>query len=299
MPQAGQETICNHFFASSGNEFVLHYFHYTEAFHLPSRRTPEYVILQCLQGQIVIREEDRMCTLLPGEIMISNPDLPRRTVYLPVGCHPATANGHPTSCEGWAIMVTRSQMCSLLRETDLLPGDGSPLFGGKINATSMGSPVRRALQVCQQNLPGVKSYIQAWLHQFAMEVLWAWPAAGISSRCRNQFEALPRASYIRAVEFMQQCGKDGFSVEVLSKAIGMSPAALRRRMYASTGSPPLQLFNGILLERARRKLEAPCCSVKEAAYDLGFSSASQFSHFFRRMTKLSPAAYQDQALRKR
>ncbi|MCU0226856.1 MAG: AraC family transcriptional regulator [Bryobacterales bacterium] len=277
----------------------MQHFRYAKPFHLPSRRSPEYVILICWQGRIEIVEDGRIRHLSQGEMMISNPDLQRQTAYLPCAPGSSPALAEPECCEGWALMISRFQMSSLVRETGVMDGGHSPRFFGKSPAGHLSDATRRALEIAQQQRPGTDSYLHSWLHQFAMEVLWTWPSEGVHASRLHPCEALPRSTFIRAVEFMQQSRKDTFGVEELGRFLGMSPPMMRRRMHASTGRAPLQLFNDVLAQRARGLLATPSSSVKEVAYDLGFSSVSQFSHFFRRMTATTPTAFQDEIVRLR
>lgn len=55
-----------------------------------------------------------------------------------------------------------------------------------------------------------------------------------------------------------------------------------------------EIINGQLVAEAKRSLQFRSCAVKEIAYELNFNSPEQFSHFFKKNTKFSPANYRDQ-----
>ncbi|AEF55350.1 helix-turn-helix domain-containing protein [Marinomonas posidonica] len=52
--------------------------------------------------------------------------------------------------------------------------------------------------------------------------------------------------------------------------------------------PPLQLINNRVLIEATNRLKKPSDSIQMIASQLGYSDASQFSHFFKKETRLSP-----------
>ncbi|MGE8525306.1 helix-turn-helix domain-containing protein [Chryseobacterium rhizosphaerae] len=52
-----------------------------------------------------------------------------------------------------------------------------------------------------------------------------------------------------------------------------------------------ELINGQIIAEARRLLQFSSYSVKDIAYQLNFGTPEQFSHFFKKNTAISPAAY--------
>ncbi|WP_409079948.1 helix-turn-helix domain-containing protein [Sphingobacterium sp. UME9] len=48
------------------------------------------------------------------------------------------------------------------------------------------------------------------------------------------------------------------------------------------------------MAEAKRLLQFSAITVKEIAYSFNFNSAEQFSHFFKKNTKLSPLNYRNQ-----
>jgi AraC-like DNA-binding protein len=59
----------------------------------------------------------------------------------------------------------------------------------------------------------------------------------------------------------------------------------------STGLAPHQYLSSIRLERAKRRLSAGGGTMIQIAYEIGFSTPSQFSAFFRKRTGVSPSQY--------
>jgi signal transduction histidine kinase/DNA-binding response OmpR family regulator len=71
-----------------------------------------------------------------------------------------------------------------------------------------------------------------------------------------------------------------FSVEQLSKEIGMSRSQLHRKLQALTNQTPSQFINSFRLQRAMELLKKNHASVSEIAYLVGFASHSYFNKCF-------------------
>lgn len=52
-----------------------------------------------------------------------------------------------------------------------------------------------------------------------------------------------------------------------------------------------EIINGQITAEAKRFLQFSSKTVKEIAYELNFSTSEQFSHFFKKNTKMAPADY--------
>ncbi|MCK8494665.1 helix-turn-helix transcriptional regulator [Spirosoma sp. RP8] len=71
----------------------------------------------------------------------------------------------------------------------------------------------------------------------------------------------------------------------------VSAGYLSEVMKAQSGQPAISHIHERLVLEARRMLFHTQHSLKEIAFDLGFSDASYFSRFFKRETDLTPAEY--------
>ena len=76
-----------------------------------------------------------------------------------------------------------------------------------------------------------------------------------------------------------------------AEAIGITPDRLHAICQRSLGRPPLQLLHERLLQEAKLRLERSARTSQEISDSLGFRDPTYFSHFFKRKTGLSPAAY--------
>jgi AraC family transcriptional activator of pobA len=73
--------------------------------------------------------------------------------------------------------------------------------------------------------------------------------------------------------------------------LNISPGHLSEVVKIQSGKPAIKHIHERLVLEARRLLFHTNNSLKEIAYDLGFSDASYFNRFFKRETELTPAEY--------
>ncbi|WP_033147399.1 two-component regulator propeller domain-containing protein [Prevotella sp. P6B1] len=85
-----------------------------------------------------------------------------------------------------------------------------------------------------------------------------------------------------------------FSVEMLSREVGVSRAQLHRKMKEMTGLSVSEFVRNIRLEQAARLLEEQKINVTQVAYTVGFSNLAHFSTVFRKQFGLSPTEYMEQ-----
>ncbi|WP_162276932.1 helix-turn-helix domain-containing protein [Mucilaginibacter pedocola] len=75
---------------------------------------------------------------------------------------------------------------------------------------------------------------------------------------------------------------------------GISPKYLLEAVKNETGQTALQIIHNRLYLEAQYLLNLSGKSIKEAALELGFSTSSHFSRFFRQMSGRSPVEYQQE-----
>lgn len=80
-----------------------------------------------------------------------------------------------------------------------------------------------------------------------------------------------------------------FEVPQLAEEAGMSPSAFHEAFKAATALSPIQYLKQIRLHRARGLMVMDGLGVSEAAYAVGYSSASQFSREFKRQFARPPS----------
>jgi AraC-like DNA-binding protein len=80
-------------------------------------------------------------------------------------------------------------------------------------------------------------------------------------------------------------------VEDYARVLGYSPRTLSRATIASAGTGPKDFIDRRVILEARRLLAHSDRSAAQIAAQLGFSSATNFSKFFRQRTGASPIAF--------
>ncbi|WP_075590934.1 hybrid sensor histidine kinase/response regulator transcription factor [Labilibacter marinus] len=83
----------------------------------------------------------------------------------------------------------------------------------------------------------------------------------------------------------------GFSVEDLSKELGMSRVYLYKKLTAITGKSPIEFMRIIRLKRGAQLLEKSQMNIAEVAYQVGFNSPRYFSKYFKEEYGMLPTAY--------
>lgn len=82
------------------------------------------------------------------------------------------------------------------------------------------------------------------------------------------------------------------SIDDMAHRAGMSRAVFHRKFKQVTNMAPIQFFKSMRLNNAAMKI-ATGVSVNEAAMDVGYVSASQFSREFKRMYGQTPKQWSD------
>ncbi|NHE58149.1 hybrid sensor histidine kinase/response regulator transcription factor [Cyclobacterium plantarum] len=83
-----------------------------------------------------------------------------------------------------------------------------------------------------------------------------------------------------------------FSVEILSKSLGMSRVHLYKKINSLTGQNPLEFIRSIRLQRAAQLLEMNQYTVSEVAYKVGYNNAKYFSKHFKANYGKLPSQFQ-------
>ena len=92
-----------------------------------------------------------------------------------------------------------------------------------------------------------------------------------------------------AVEWLRQNFRRPFSMQELSKAVGMSVSGLHHQFRSVVMITPLQYHKGLRLEEARRLMVSMGIDASTASYKVGYASPSQFNREYRRLFGDPPA----------
>ncbi len=105
---------------------------------------------------------------------------------------------------------------------------------------------------------------------------------------------------VRAIHALRERFDEPVRIEDLAQLARMSPSAFHRQFKALTSMTPLQYQKQLRLLEARRLIASDAIKVEEAAFKVGYESASQFSREYSRMFGTPPkrdAAFLAAALR--
>lgn len=92
----------------------------------------------------------------------------------------------------------------------------------------------------------------------------------------------------RAIHLLRDNFAQTLRVERLAEAARMSPSSFHQHFKALTSMTPLQFQKQLRLLEARRLMIADAVNVAEAAYRVGYESASQFSREYSRAFGVAP-----------
>jgi AraC-like DNA-binding protein len=98
----------------------------------------------------------------------------------------------------------------------------------------------------------------------------------------------------RALRYIHRHLEHRVDVATLAREAGMSASAFHQGFKSVTTLSPVQYVKRIRLDRARQLLVDEGCQAAEAAWRVGYESASQFSREFKRCFGASPRRYREQ-----
>lgn len=90
------------------------------------------------------------------------------------------------------------------------------------------------------------------------------------------------------IQFIQKNFNEPLEVQALADAANMSKSSFHQYFKGVTGLAPLQYIKSMRLHHAKCLLLQDGYNVGDAAFQVGYSSASQFSREYKRFFKISP-----------
>lgn len=95
----------------------------------------------------------------------------------------------------------------------------------------------------------------------------------------------------RVTDYMQAHLQEAVSLDTLASLAGLSTFHFCRMFKQSTGMPPHRYLLRLRIDRAEELLLHTGTPIGDIAFDVGFGSSSQFSHFFRKHAGSTPQEY--------
>ncbi len=101
----------------------------------------------------------------------------------------------------------------------------------------------------------------------------------------------------RAIQLFERHVARPITVAEVARRLEISQAHLTRLFDQRFGVPPLQYYRRLRMEVAASRLINTTSSVKEIAWELGYSNPFHFSRSFKRFAEMSPIEYRRQYYR--
>ena len=96
----------------------------------------------------------------------------------------------------------------------------------------------------------------------------------------------------KAIEYTEEnISNPDFSVEELSRELGMSRVHLYKKLSSLTGKTPIEFIRIIRLKRAAQLLKESQLTVSEIAYEVGFNNPKYFRKYFKDEFGVLPSQY--------
>lgn len=204
---------------------------------------------------------------------------------------PASGRVVEASAEAPYIGITIDLDVAMLREVlehlDTPPveaaGPGPCVFVAQIDAP-LADCVQRLIRMCQtpKAIP--------ILYPSVMREICYWLLTGPNGADLCHL-ALPESNIMRvgrAIYFLRDNFAQTLRVEQMAEVAGMSLSSFHQHFKLITSVTPLQFQKQLRLLEARRLMVAEATSVEQAAYKVGYESASQFSREYSRMFGVAP-----------
>ncbi len=107
----------------------------------------------------------------------------------------------------------------------------------------------------------------------------------------DSFSGLGPARTRRVREYIEKSLEHDLSIDALAKVAGLSPTYFADLFRQTTGFTPHQYVCSRRADRARELLTHPDLPIAEVAHRCGFTSQSQFTTVFNRLTGVTPGRF--------
>lgn len=105
------------------------------------------------------------------------------------------------------------------------------------------------------------------------------------------FDSQDYLLYRNFLELLSTEYRSCHAVSAYAEMLNTTPRRLSEICKRCSNRNAKEIINGQITAEAKRFLQFSSKTVKEIAYELNFSTSEQFSHFFKKNTKMAPADY--------
>lgn len=107
-----------------------------------------------------------------------------------------------------------------------------------------------------------------------------------------EINSLDQTLIKKAIALVEQhIAEPEFTVEDLSRELGMSRVYLYKKLLSLTGKSPIEFIRIVRLKRAAQLLQKSNLTISEVAYQVGFNSPRYFSKYFRDEYGVLPSVF--------
>jgi len=253
-------------------------------FHSLPHTHAEYSLVICLHGRIEFGLRRQTFTLEPGDLLVVNPGEMHQSQY----------GAAASSCEGVSIILTRPALLDLFEEADALNHLKlhDIMFLGKrrdLRALRLSEELVNELHARET---GYEILVRSLVFQIVIHLL----RHSLEPVFDTIYSPLPRQlpcwEMNRVMEYMNTHGKNSFSLAELCSTIGSCPSRFIVLFRNSTQLNPHIYYNRLLVKKAQILLRSGRPPIKEVAYSLGFQDVSHFCELFKKVSGMTPRAYQ-------
>jgi len=118
--------------------------------------------------------------------------------------------------------------------------------------------------------------------------------ANVKITDETTFDSQDYLLYRKFMELLSAQFRDCHSVNEYAKLLHITGRRLSELCKRCSGMTAKEIINGQLIAEAKRSLQFSATPIKEIAFALHFTSAEQFSHFFKTHAHISPLEYRNQ-----
>lgn len=257
----------------------LGYCHYQQTRpDIPEHQHPDCIeVSYCLRTSLTYSDGRDAFNLLPGQILVTPPDLPHRLSTHTKGL-----------VMDWVIVRVPPTNTDFLG----LPREESQALSDRLRAIPKGPfPGNAAIRQLFQRLFDLydappSAFRTCELRGSSLALMLALVAASASPANVSEL------SRVHAViDEMRRSPEREYPVDALAHRAGLAPGHLITRFRTLTGLPPHQFLIVCRINAAKERLRASDATVTQIALDLGFSSSPHFATLFKRQTGVTPLAW--------
>ncbi len=244
------------------------------------RRVMKYVLIWCSSGNLTVMVDEHDYELKAGDVI---------TITSGQVHFIKKAN----NAKGYALEFTYAFFCKDDKDIELIFHNG--LFchfaENAVIAVKNMSAMKEQLRLLQQELDNQPYQYLISVHSRVELILVEINRAKVE---KGDEIWKPDALFLKFLEAVRDNFEHNYPLSRFAKMLGTTELKLNEQAKLHTGRTAQNVIYGLIASEAKRLLTYENLSVKEVAYKLGFNDPFYFSNFFKKHTRSSPKAYQDQ-----